>query len=204
MARTNCNGNNMMVYIGGASSFWRAGKRSHVSVYQFGAERRFPYNASMYQRMSELMKSKGVTGGYIVVLFGAERAKQEYVNPVNPIYPNTYESNQPPYSIIIPTYRERIKTIAQDKIMPIIRDSQGHCKCDICPPTSQLASRYIPSFLLGLGNFFVVSQPPQFLQPRSSLVAVSFLRSVKCMSEALVFLKSLWRSITNLNYGKFS
>ncbi|MFP3399035.1 hypothetical protein, partial [Acidianus sp.] len=129
MVRTNCNGNNMMVYIGGASSFWRAGKRSHVSVYQFGAERRFPYNASMYQRMSELMKSRGVTGGYIVVLFGAERSEQGYV-----------------------------------------RDSQGHCKCDICPPTSQVASRYIPSFLLGLGNFFVVSQPPQFLQPRMYLV----------------------------------
>jgi len=146
-------------------------KRSHVSVYQYGAERRFPYNASMYQRMSELMKGKGVTGGYIVVLFGAERAKQEYVNPVSPIYPNTYESNQPPYSIIIPNYRKRIKTIVQDdEINPIMRDSRGHCICDICPETSKVASRYIPSFLLGLGNFFVVSQPPQFLQPRMYLV----------------------------------
>ena len=27
MARTNCNGNNVMVYIGGASSLWRAGKK---------------------------------------------------------------------------------------------------------------------------------------------------------------------------------
>jgi hypothetical protein len=170
MARTNCNGNNVMVYIGGASSFWRAGKRSHVSVCKFVAKRRFPYNASMYQRMSELMKSKGVTGGYIVVLFGTERAKQEYINPGNPIYPNTYEPNQPPYSIIIPNYRKRIKTVAPVETKPIKRDSQGHCKCYACPITSQAASIDIPSFLLGLGYFYVVSQPPQFLQPRMYLV----------------------------------
>lgn len=98
----------MMAYIGGASSLWRAGKRSYVSVYQFGAERRFPFYKNLYDRMPELMKSKGVTGGYIVVLLGAERAEQEYVNP---IYPNNYESNQPPHSIIIPNYGERIKMI---------------------------------------------------------------------------------------------
>ncbi|WP_369611446.1 hypothetical protein [Sulfurisphaera javensis] len=127
-------GNPIMVYIGGISQYWAAGK---VSAYQYGAERRLNYNKNIRQSILGIRINKKEV--QIGVLVGTERAEQEWVNPVNPV-------QQYPYSASIITYKTLLINLFANTPEIVTKGTRSHYYCNECLIDSAAASSKYPYF----------------------------------------------------------
>ncbi|MCG3107808.1 hypothetical protein L3N51_00073 [Metallosphaera sp. J1] len=133
-------GKELMVYIGGISPEWRG---DHVSVYQYGAERRFKFSSGVRSGISSVLSRLNIG-----VLFGAERASQVFVNPPSP-EPSSY-------SAFLQSYR---KDILEDSIKKgpalFYKTPTSHGACNACTSIALSASSNFPDLLPAFSTPFV-------------------------------------------------
>ncbi|BFH73298.1 hypothetical protein SJAV_12420 [Sulfurisphaera javensis] len=146
-------GKPIMVYIGGLSPDWATGK---VSVYQYGAERRFDYNDTIRKNIAGKKINERIL--QIGMLIGRERAEQEFINPVNPI-------QQTIYSASIITYKQFIQNLLSSTVPIVSAGASYHYQCDFCKSVASTTSGTIPCFteVFNLGYYFGYPSSDVFL-----------------------------------------
>ncbi|BCS92042.1 hypothetical protein [Metallosphaera javensis (ex Sakai et al. 2022)] len=136
---TTPSGKNIMVYMGGISPNWRG---DHVSVYQYGAERRFRFSSSVRSELSRVIGKFNVG-----ILFGGERTSQTFTNPLPP-EPSSY-------SAFVQSYRREIREASSKSGGLFYKTPTSHGVCNTCTSIASYVSGTFPDLLPALSTPFV-------------------------------------------------